>query len=291
MSQYYEKPTPYAQAGGFGPPVQKERGCLFYGCLIAVIIAVLTVVAVGVAGYMGYRFVAKMVTENTEPTPIDLPETEMPEEELKALTDRWEGFRTALKDDQPTEEIDLTADDINALISQNPDLKGRVHVDIQGDKIQAKLSIPVDFLGPPGKGRFFNAEGELKASLDDENLVVKLVSAKIKGKELDSNFMASIQGQNLAKDMGNSKENRAFIAKFDQIKVKDGKVIIIPRKKTGSAKEDETKKVDEPAEAKKELEPSEPPAEKAKPEVEKAKPEVEKAPIPPTVEDTPKVAA
>ena len=285
MTQYYEKPTPYTAVQGYASPPQKQRGCLFYGCLIAIILTVVSLVAVGVAAYVGYRYYANLVNQNTEPTPVALPKVELPEEELKSLTDRWESFRTALKEDQPTEEIELSAQDINALIEQNEDLRGRVHIDIEDNKIKAQLSIPVDFLGPPGKGRFFNAEGELKASLEDENLVVKLVSAKIKGKPIDNRFMTSIKNENLAKNAGNNKENADQIAKLESIKVQDGKVIIVPRKRPGmetkkapEAKAEESVEVKtEPAEPKKEVDEPKVEAEKAKAEV-------------PKVEDQPKAA-
>ena len=297
MSQFYEKPTAYTEAGGFSPaPRPKERGCFFYGCLFAVIALVITAVGIGVAGYTGYRYLTKLVAENTEATPMDLPKVEIPEEELKTLTDRWESFRKAVKDDEPIEELELSAQDINALIAQDENLSGKVHVEIAGDKIQAKLSIPVDFLGPPGKGRFFNAEGELKASLENENLVVKLVSAKIKGKDLDDKFMTSIQGQNLAKDVGNNKENREFIAKFESIKVKDGKVIIVPKKLTEVAKGTdavEKTEVSKPDETKTEVEQPKVEADKPtepKSEVEQPKVEAEK-PADPKVGETPKAAA
>ena len=68
----------------------------------------------------------------------------MPPEEAKELHDRVDAFQAALDSGKPTEPLVLDSDDINVLIADNPDLRDKVHVDIEGDKVKGQVSFPLE---------------------------------------------------------------------------------------------------------------------------------------------------
>src|SRR5262249_41407240 len=158
-------------------------GCLFYGCVVSSVLAVLILVATGVGLYLFYRWVGTFVDEYTATMPRELPKVEMPEERRVTLKERVDAFKKASDAGTPTEPLVLDSNDLNALIEDQPKLNGRVFVTIDGDRLKGQVSIPLDTLPLPlTSGRFLNGEAELKASLEDGVLVVTLESIEVNGK-------------------------------------------------------------------------------------------------------------
>jgi hypothetical protein len=213
----------------------KQRGCFFYGCLIAGILAILMVILVGVIAFFGYRFLGQMIEQYTSTTPRQLPKVEMPEEERQNLKDRVETFRKAVEAGTPTDVLVLTSDDLNALIEENADLKGLIHVKIEGDEVKGQVSIPLDKLEfPLVRGRYLNGEADLKASLSNGVLIVTLDSIEVNGKKVPDDVMTGIRQQNLAKDAYKDEKTSEMIRKLESLEIKDGKIILKVRTK-GSA--------------------------------------------------------
>src|SRR4051794_1608508 len=114
------------------PQPRARRGCLFYGCMLGLVMLLLIVIA----GLIGVRHLKKMFNEFTDTAPLPMPTVEMPAAELDQLRQRVDNFRDSVRAKQPTEPLVLTADEINALIATNPDLqplKGKLFVTIEGD--------------------------------------------------------------------------------------------------------------------------------------------------------------
>jgi hypothetical protein len=221
----------------FGPPYDeppRQRGCLFYGCIIAGILALLLVIAVGVGFFFVYRFFEGLVEQYTATAPRELPKVEMPAEQRRTLRERVDAFRAATKEGRPTEPLVLSSEDLNALIEENPDLKGRVYVTIDQDKLKGQVSIPLDRFPSFGltRGRYLNGEGELKVSLQDGILIVTLESLLVNGKTLPAELMNRFRTQNLARDAYKDEKTAEEVRKFESIEIKDGKLIIKARART-----------------------------------------------------------
>src|SRR5262249_41226065 len=155
----------------YEPP--RTRGCFFYGCLISGVLAVLIAVALAVGFYLLYRWVGQFVDEYTATVPRELPKVEIPDEHRQTLNERVEAFRKAIDAGAATEPLVLDGSDINALIEEYTDFKGKVFVTIEGDKLKGQVSIPLESIGlPMVSGRFLNGEAEFKASLEGGVLVV-----------------------------------------------------------------------------------------------------------------------
>jgi hypothetical protein len=229
----------FYQAPKFTPePPQalpRQRGCFFYGCIIALVLALLMAILLAIMAFFTYRFFGKLVDEYTSTVPRDLPKVEMPAEQRQALKDRVEAFRKAVDEGTPTEPLVLTSDDLNALIDENPDLKGLIYVKVEGEEIKGQVSIPLDKLNVGMfRGRYLNGEADLKASLKDGVLIVTLDSIEVNGKRPPEEIMKGIREQNLAKDVYKEEKNANTIRKLESLEVKDGKIILRVRAKAGS---------------------------------------------------------
>jgi len=96
-----------------------------------------------------------------------------------------------------------------------------------GNRIRAKVSVPLDNFGPLKlKGRYLNGVGTFKASLENGVLVVTLDDLEAKGKPVPAPMLAQFKKQNLAQDIQGKPNAAATIAKFESIRIKDGAVIL-----------------------------------------------------------------
>src|SRR6266542_3034219 len=152
-------PTPPAPppAQPAAPPTAKGRGCFFYGCTAAIVIMVF----MGIAGFLVFRYaVNKFVAfaeQYTENKPMTLPQVQLSSTDYQQLDQRVGAFTDALSARKASAPLVLTGDEINALIANHPawkQLKGRVFVAIEGDRIKGRVSIPIDELAKfPGLSR------------------------------------------------------------------------------------------------------------------------------------------
>ena len=274
----------FYQAPKFTPdplqPVPKQRGCFFYGCIIASILAVLFAILLAVIGFLGYRLFNQLIDQYTSTTPQTLPKVEMPAEQVTTLKDRVEAFRKAVEAGTPTEPLVLTSDDLNALIEDNPELKGVIYVKVEKDEVKGQISLPLDKLNfGMVRGRYLNGEADFKASLSDGVLIVTIESVEVNGQKVPDDVMKELRKQNLAKDAYKDEKTSEMIRKLESLEVKDGKIILKVRAK-GSASGDATK-------SKKEV-----PVEIVAPPTDGApKAEPPKTESPPKVDDAPKTKA
>lgn len=237
----------FYQAPKFSPEKYEEpprsRGCFFYGCIIAVVLAPLMVIFVVVIAFVAYRYATSMVNEYTATMPDKLPVLNMPEEQRKAVKDRWEAFRKAAEAGTATEPLVLTSDDLNALIEQNSELKGKIYVTVEGDEIKGQVSIPLDNLPlPMFKGRYLNGKADVKASLFDGELIVHLDAIEVKGKPFPPEFMTEMRKQNLAKDITKDKDTAEVLRKIESLEIKDDKIVLKVRPRPAGSGVPTTKK-------------------------------------------------
>ncbi len=212
------------------PPVPtqpKKHGCLFYGCLTVLILGLVG----GIATYFGVRHVIKkLVVEYTDTSPLELPAVALSQEQQDALKTRIDTFKAALDGKGVVQPLHLSADEINALIAEDPELKGHAHVAIESNRVKATLSLPMDKLPLPGAGgRYLNGTALLNVALVNGQLFVTAQSVEVKGKPLPEDFMAGLRSRNLAENAIKDPETAAMLAKIESLDIKDGEVIITPR--------------------------------------------------------------
>jgi hypothetical protein len=220
----YDDPPP--------PPQKQPRGCFFYGCLFSVILLVVLVVVIGGSLYAVFRYAVNTAKEYTDTVAVVMPPVKMPEPQRVVLRAKVEDFGKGLDARRATPPIVLTADDLNALADDNPMFKGKVHIDIVGDKVTAKISVPLSQMGldfAELKGRYLNGSAVLRVSLKDGVLDVRADSVEARGKPLPPALTKAFRDQNVLEKSLDDPKARMAIDKLESVVVKDGTVILTPR--------------------------------------------------------------
>jgi hypothetical protein len=146
------------------PPRRKGLGCFGRGCLILTVFAIVLAIA-GFAGlywglhrnsalFYGSFWLAK--TRSLAEAPAPVPEFSGSSQQIQLVQERWQEFEQKTRAGQPA-EIELSADDINALIATTEGARGKVFASIDGNQLRLQVSVPIgDFLGRPGY--YFNGD-------------------------------------------------------------------------------------------------------------------------------------
>jgi hypothetical protein len=230
--EFYEAPKFSPE---YGEPPRRERGCFFYGCVFTAVLAVLLIIALAAVTYIGVRIASRFLDEWTSTAPMELPKVQISEEQSKSVRERFDAFQKSLEEGKAVEPLVLTGDDLNALFEGNADLRGMFHFNVDGDKLKAQISIPLDKMNlAPVRGRYLNGEAELKASLNNGVLIVTLDSLRVNGKQPPDAFLTQLRQQNIAKDLYKNPKHAEMISRFESLQIKDGKIILKPRPRPGS---------------------------------------------------------
>jgi hypothetical protein len=146
------------------PPRRKGLGCFARGCLILLIFAIVLAIACFAGMYWGLHrhsalfygsyWLAKTRSIAQAPTPV--PEFSASDQQTQRVRERWQEFEQKTRAGQAA-EIELSADEINALIAISEDVRGKVFVSIEGNQLRLQASVPIGgFLGKPGY--YFNGD-------------------------------------------------------------------------------------------------------------------------------------
>src|SRR6476620_2700043 len=214
------------------PPRREGLGCFARGCLTLSIFGIVLAIA-GFAGlywglhrnsalFYGSYWLAKTQSLAQAPTPV--PEFNASDQQIQLVQERWQDFEQKTRAGQAA-EIELSADDINALIATSEDVREKVFVSIDGNLLRLQTSVPIGgFLGRPGY--YFNGdviiELEGVQSLDGP----RFRRITINGEQVPTDFLnwkyRSRQLREYLADQRNAYE-------IGTVDVRDGKVILRSR--------------------------------------------------------------
>lgn len=205
----------------------KKRGCLFYGCLSVVLIALLIVV-VGIAGYFFVKRTTEgLVRDYTEASPARLERVEYAREQTDVLQRKAAEFQRALEFGTNVIELTLTADDLNALISTQRELRDKLFVRIDNDQVRGDISMPLTDLGPIKLGgRYLNASVSFNVVLTNGVLDIRLRDVTVKDKPLPLMILSELKKNNLAMEFQKEPKAASDIAKYDTIQITNGAVVL-----------------------------------------------------------------
>jgi len=140
------------------PPHRKGLGCFGRGCLILLVFLIVLAIACFAGMYWGLHrnsalfygsyWMAKTGSLAKAPTPV--PEFNPSNQQIQLVQEHWQDFEQKTRAGQSA-EIELSADDINALIATSEGVHGKVFVSIDRDQLRLQLSVPI--------GEFFGREG------------------------------------------------------------------------------------------------------------------------------------
>jgi hypothetical protein len=212
------------------PQQKRRRGCLFYVGIAAVI----SVVMLAFGAFFGLRYAHGLVNRLTDTQPMTLPTTQLPETQMFQLHDKVDTFRDAVRDNEATPPLALSADELNALIATDPAfaaLKNHLFVSINGSQLGAQISFPAEDLGLNRlRGRFVNATGTFHVALVTNELQITAESLLVRGEPIPRNIMREVAAENLADKFNRDPRAAAGLKKLQAIEVKDGKLIVVPKK-------------------------------------------------------------
>lgn len=214
------------------PSAPAKRGCLFYGCLTALIVGLAGTVFLIFGGIWAAKKLQSAaisgLTPYTETAPAAFPRLAATEGDYDKLRDRLQKFREDLKSSRPA-QINFTTNDLEALLAFDPELKnlssyGRVRV--EDNEVVGEVSIPMEkvpFLTIPG--RYMNGTASFSiASLPDGIIFVGIRDIKVRGQSLPEEFMRGIRAENLAKKLYESDDES--LRKIKNIEVKGGVITV-----------------------------------------------------------------
>jgi hypothetical protein len=211
------------------PPRRKGMGCFARGCLILLVFAIVLAIACFAGMYWGLHrhsalfygsyWLAK--TRSIAETSAPVPEFSASDQQIQRVRERWQDFEQKTRAGQPA-EIELSADDLNALIATNDEVRGKLFASIDRNQLRLQASLPIGgILGRPGY--YFNGD----------------VIIELKGAEsLDSPRFnrVTINGQQVPIDFLDwkyrSRQLREYLAEqrnaYDvgRVEIRDGKVIL-----------------------------------------------------------------
>ena len=216
------------------PPRKKGLGCFARGCLVLLIFAIVLAIA-GFAGlywglhrnsalFYGSYWLAKTRSLAEAPTPVPLFNAS--DQQIQGVQERWQDFEQKTRAGQAA-EIELTADDINALIATSEDARGKVFVSIDGNQLRLQVSVPIGaFLGRPGY--YFNGDVIIEPEGVQSPDGPRFARITINGEQVPTDFLKwkyrYRQLREYLADQGNAYD-------IGTIEIRDGKVIL--RSRTG----------------------------------------------------------
>lgn len=221
------------------PPPQQGMGCFAKGCLILVVFGFFLIAACAVGLYWGFRHHSAFLRGGlwaknarvVEEAPREIPSYEASQPQIQAAKQRWDTFEASVNHDQPA-EIELTSDDLNALIANNRDLRGKAFVSIEGNQLRFQMSVPLDKYIDENvllkgwilrNGAYLNAD--VVVAFDGEQSVdhPRLTGIKINGKVLPPDVLDwKFNSRSLGNYLAELRETR----NTGTIDVRDGKVIL-----------------------------------------------------------------
>lgn len=174
-----------------------------------------------------------MLEKYTDTKPLPLPTVTMPQAEYDQLERHVDNFRDDLRAGRQAQTLELSSDQINALIAHDPDFKGlkdKVFVSVEGQQLKAQISLPMQELGLPRlKGRYLNGKGTFSLSLHNGILDVRAEELEVKGKPVPPTYMDAIRRQNLAAGANDNPRASVGLNQLQSIEFRDGKLILVPK--------------------------------------------------------------
>lgn len=159
------------------PPRAAGRGmgCFAKGCLILVVFLCVLFAAFVVGSMYALRHLKTtfFATEH-----VDLPPNNSTPEEQQLALAHWKIFERSARAHMPA-RIEMTADELNALIAANRELRGKAFVRLDGNVGRLQVSVPLESRW--FRGRYVNGECEVTASPDGDPEAARITNVLVNG--------------------------------------------------------------------------------------------------------------
>ena len=214
------------------PPRRKGLGCFARGCLILLVFAIVLAIACFAGMYWGLHrhsalfygsyWLAK--TRSIAEAPKPVPEFSPSDQQIQSVWERWQDFVQKTRAGQHA-EIELSADEINALIATSADVRGKIFASAEGNQLRLQATVPIGgFLGMPGY--CFNGDViiELHGAQSLDNPQFSRIT--INGEKVPTNFLNWKYRSRHLREYLSDQRNAYDIG---TIEIRDGKIILRSR--------------------------------------------------------------
>jgi len=198
------------------PPERHGVGCFVKGCLILIVFVIL----LGLSFVAGYYFAQKHEYFSTHHEP--LPTSHAAIEQENEVRARWDAFEKAALANESA-RIELSADDLNALIALEPKLSGNAYVTIDDATAHLQISMPLA-KGRWLRGRYVNAQCSVRSGSNGEPQDVRITSVVVNGRPVGEEVLEWRYGR--------LPSFRSYVADWitqsnlKTLEISDGKVIL-----------------------------------------------------------------
>ena len=213
-------------------PPRRGLGCFGRGCLIFLVFVIVLAIAcfTGMdwglhrhsALFYGSYWLAKTRSLAEAPSPV--PEFSGSDQQIQRVHERRQDFEQKTRAGQSA-EIELSADDVNALIATTEDIRGKLFVSMDGDQLRLQTSLPIgEFLGR--SGYYFNGEVllELEGAQSPDN--PRFTKLTVNGEQVPTDFLDWKYRSRHLRDYVTDQRNAYDIG---TIEIRDGKLILRSR--------------------------------------------------------------
>jgi hypothetical protein len=200
-------------------------GCFGKGCLILLVFFILLGLAFVGGTYLAARYLR---SEYFPATQVQLPTAAATEDEQQSVRSRWDAFEKAARAHRAA-RIELTADDLNALIASEPKLRGKASVSIDNDVGRLQVSVPlgdVRWL----KGHYLNAECTVQSAVAGNPADARVTSIVVNGRSVGEDVLRWQYGSwSLHRYISDWSDER----NLEKFEIGDGKVILETKRTEG----------------------------------------------------------
>ena len=210
------------------PADMKRRGLFWRFFVFAFKLGLVGFVVLLLIAWRLWTMIAASTPQMLPPLKLDAAQ----QAQLKQRCDRYMWLLNAGKNPGP---VAFTADELNVFIDSEKNLRGRLRVEMSGDRLFAHVAIPYDpprrkddFLGNALRGRWLNASASFSISLSNSDFSIRVESLALDGWPIPSFITSRFLGQNFA-DAWSQTDRRQFASKFESLSIRDGKLILTPK--------------------------------------------------------------
>ncbi len=209
----------------------RGKGCLFWGTMIFIGLGVVFILVVGGGIWYAKGKLDEAVNTYTSESAKDVESYEATPEEAEKAQSKIKDLRSAAEKGR-AQTFKFTDREINTLISESPKLKDTVYVDLEGTKIHATISMPLNkkhFGGLAtviGEDRYLNGKATFRVENTNERPELYAQKLSVKGKNLPKDFMKRLRKHDFAEVLYDSEKFQKIRQKLDSVKVEDGQVIV-----------------------------------------------------------------
>lgn len=195
-------------------------GCFGKGCLILVAFCLVLCVAFVGGTFLAVRYLRTSYFVSSQ---APLPATTATQEEQRLAKAKWDEFERGARAHE-ARRIEMTADELNALIASEPNLRGKAYVAIDDDTARLKVSMSLDEIKML-RGRYMNAECAVESAPDGDPSQARFTEILMNGKPLGPDVL-NWRGPWGFRRYVEEWTSRGKIKTFE---IRDGKVILESR--------------------------------------------------------------